>query len=82
MLLVEKNEIRRIKCLSTLHGYGRKSMGYCAPLGFFNRKLISEKDFNFFVKDIDIIGIKLNNYINSIGNGSKKSNTTNDSKAK
>ena len=33
----------------------------------FNRKLILENDFNTFVKDIDIIGIKLNNYINSIG---------------
>jgi four helix bundle protein len=33
----------------------------------FNRGLISEKDFNTFMKDIDLIGIKLNHYIKSIG---------------
>ncbi|MCX6236980.1 MAG: four helix bundle protein [Bacteroidia bacterium] len=33
----------------------------------FNRKLILESDFNTFMKDIDVIGIKLNNYIKSIG---------------
>ena len=33
----------------------------------FNRQLILESDFNSFVIEIDIIGIKLNNYINSIG---------------
>ena len=33
----------------------------------FNRGLILEKDYNTFKKDIDLIGIKLNNYINSIG---------------
>lgn len=32
-----------------------------------DRKLIAENDYNTFTKDIDIIGIKLNNYINSIG---------------
>jgi four helix bundle protein len=43
-----------------------------------NRKLISEKEFNSFVKDIDVIGIKLNNYIKSIGSKSKKTNVTDD----
>ena len=33
----------------------------------FNRKLINEDNFNSFQSDINIIGIKLNNYINSIG---------------
>ena len=33
----------------------------------FNRKLITEEDFNSFQNDINTIGIKLNNYINSIG---------------
>ena len=33
----------------------------------FNRKLITEKDYNSFDKEINIIGVKLNNYINSIG---------------
>ena len=32
-----------------------------------NRKLITDEDFASFQKDIDTIGIKLNNYINSIG---------------
>jgi four helix bundle protein len=32
-----------------------------------NRKLISDEDFNSFDSDIDNIGIKLNNYIKSIG---------------
>jgi four helix bundle protein len=38
-----------------------------------NRNLISESDFESFIKDIDLIGIKLNKYINSIGT---KSNDT------
>ena len=38
-----------------------------------NRNLISESDFEAFFKDIDLIGIKLNKYINSIGT---KSNDT------
>ncbi len=38
----------------------------------YNRKLISENSFNIFMNDINIIGIKLNNYINSIGTKSKK----------
>ena len=33
----------------------------------FNRKLISEKDFNLLLKEIYILSIKLNNYINTIG---------------
>ena len=32
-----------------------------------NRNLINEKDFTNFEKEINIIGIKLNNCINSIG---------------
>lgn len=33
----------------------------------FNRKLITEEEFNYFVKEINNIGVKLNNYIKSIG---------------
>ncbi len=33
----------------------------------FNRKLINENDYTMFMNQINIIGIKLNNYINSIG---------------
>jgi len=36
-----------------------------------NRNLIAKADFEYFVKEIDIIGIKLNNYIKSIGSKSK-----------
>ncbi len=36
-----------------------------------NRKLITENEFNEFINNINIIGIKLNNYINSIGKKSK-----------
>ena len=32
-----------------------------------NRKQISHEDFEIFIHQIDIIGVKLNNYINSIG---------------
>ena len=32
-----------------------------------NRNLIDDETFNSFQKDIEIIGVKLNNYINSIG---------------
>lgn len=42
-----------------------------------NRKLISETDFDMFMKEIKDIGIKLNNYITSI---SKLSKTSNDNK--
>lgn len=41
----------------------------------FNRNLISENEFHFFTKEIKDIGIKLNNYINSIG---KKKQVFND----
>jgi four helix bundle protein len=42
-----------------------------------NRKQISNEDFEVFLHQIDVIGVKLNNYINSIG---KK--TINDGEAK
>jgi four helix bundle protein len=32
-----------------------------------NRKQISNEDFEVFLHQIDVIGVKLNNYINSIG---------------
>ncbi|MCK4689789.1 MAG: four helix bundle protein [Candidatus Marinimicrobia bacterium] len=32
-----------------------------------NRKLISNEDYQNFFKEINNIGVKLNNYINSIG---------------
>jgi|SRR5690554_1844883 len=34
----------------------------------FNRKLIEEKDYLVFVNQLEIIGVKLNNYIKTIGN--------------
>lgn len=33
-----------------------------------NRELINKEDFSHFISDIDKIGVKLNNYIKSIGN--------------
>lgn len=33
----------------------------------YNRNLINEKDFQFFQIEINNIGVKLNSYINSIG---------------
>lgn len=33
----------------------------------YNRNLISEEEFEFFQKEINNIGVKLNNYIKSIG---------------
>jgi four helix bundle protein len=33
----------------------------------YNRKLIKDEEFDHFMKDLDTIGIKLNNYINSLG---------------
>ena len=42
-----------------------------------NRNLIGDENFTVFLKDIDIIGIKLNNYIKSIGNQKSKSETDN-----
>lgn len=41
----------------------------------YNRSLISENEYNSFIVEIDTLGVKLNNYINSIG---KKTKTTND----
>lgn len=32
-----------------------------------NRKLIKDEEFDNFMKNLDTIGIKLNNYINSLG---------------
>ena len=43
-----------------------------------NRNLIEDETFRIFLKNIDKIGIKLNNYINSIG----KKPTTNDAASK
>ncbi len=37
----------------------------------YNRKLISEEQFQYFTMEIDKIGVKLNNYIKSIGHHSK-----------
>ena len=33
----------------------------------FNRRLIEEKDYLLFIEELEIIGVKLNNYINTIG---------------
>jgi len=33
----------------------------------FNRQLITDQEFKVFLKDIKNIGVKLNNYIHSIG---------------
>ena len=43
-----------------------------------NRNLIEDETFSVFLKNIETIGIKLNNYINSIG----KKPTTNDTVCK
>ena len=43
-----------------------------------NRNLIEDETFSVFLKNIETIGIKLNNYINSIG----KKPTTNDAVGK
>ena len=40
----------------------------------FNRKLISNEDFKIFSTEIDNIGIKLNNYIKSIGKSKNNDN--------
>ncbi len=37
-----------------------------------NRKLLKEEDFNKFMREIDNIGVKLNNYIKSIGKKATK----------
>ncbi len=33
----------------------------------YNRKLINHEQFEYFINEINILGVKLNNYINSIG---------------
>ncbi len=33
----------------------------------FKRKLLKEAEYKYFIKEIDNIGVKLNNYIKSIG---------------
>lgn len=33
----------------------------------FNRNLVEEKEYLYFISDLETIGVKLNNYINSIG---------------
>jgi four helix bundle protein len=43
-----------------------------------NRKLIEEKDYLIFVGELETIGVKLNNYIKTIGNSSAHLKTTND----
>lgn len=40
----------------------------------YNRKLIAENDFTEFISTIDILGIKLNNYIKATGKASKAIN--------
>jgi four helix bundle protein len=37
-----------------------------------NRNLISDEEFQNFTNSIDTIGVKLNNYINSIGKNAKQ----------
>jgi len=39
-----------------------------------NRKLISNEDFEKFEKEINDLGVKLNNYINAIGKNQNKKN--------
>jgi four helix bundle protein len=80
-------------CLPARQGFGRyhfnetKYFGYYSRGSLFetktwltkanNRKLITENDFISFMKSINIIGVKLNNYINSIGTKSKNEMTIN-----
>ncbi|MFA4852748.1 MAG: four helix bundle protein [Bacteroidales bacterium] len=40
----------------------------------YNRKLLSEENFVLFTKEIKDIGVKLNNYIHSIGKQAKQPN--------
>jgi four helix bundle protein len=40
----------------------------------YNRKLISSEDFGIFIKNIDNTGIRLNNYIKTIGHKQQFSN--------
>ena len=43
-----------------------------------NRKLIEEKDYLIFAGELETIGVKLNNYIKTIGKSSTNSKTMND----
>jgi len=43
-----------------------------------NRKLIANEEFEKFMKEINDIGVKLNNYINSIGKNIKNNEWPND----
>jgi hypothetical protein len=40
----------------------------------FNRGLLSNEEFEKFEKEINDIGVKLNNYINAIGKNQNKKN--------
>jgi four helix bundle protein len=42
------------------------------PTKAFKRNLITEEEYNIFLKDLEIMGTKLNNYINSIGHKARK----------
>ena len=76
-------------------GYGRyhykesKNFGYYSRGSLFetktwiekahNRGLTNDTDFIEIIKSVDIIGVKLNNYINSIGRGSNNQVSENES---
>lgn len=63
--------------LGRYHFKDRKNFAYYSRGSLFetktwlikakNRDLITEEKFKFFISEIDKIGIKLNNYINTIG---------------
>ena len=42
------------------------------PTKAFKRNLITEEEYNIFLKDLEIMGTKLNNYINTIGHKARK----------
>ncbi len=46
------------------------------------RKLITENDFSSFMNDINVIGIKLNNYINAVGKKANQSEVNDDGESK
>ena len=76
-------------------GYGRyhykesKHFGYYSRGSLFetktwitkahNRGMTNDVDFGEIIKSIDIIGVKINNYINSIGRGSNNKVSENES---
>ena len=65
-------------------GFGRyfykenRQFCYYSRRKIFNRKLIEEKDYLRFVNELETIGVKLNNYIKSIGKFSDNQKATND----